>query len=164
VDGITDALTITPEAYDHPVAVLLIRELDADLLERYGEGAVLAEAGQFTEARGGRFLLARVDGEPAGCAGVRRETASAAELKRMWVRPAWRRRGIAQALLTGCEDAARELGYADLWLETGTRQPEALALYAAAGYGPVPAFGQWACAPDSIHLGRGLGVGSAQRA
>jgi GNAT superfamily N-acetyltransferase len=74
----------------------------------------------------------------------------------MYVRPSARGRGIARALLAACEDAARELGYNELWLETGTQQPEAIALYLTSGYEPIATFGQFACEPDAMHLGKVL--------
>ncbi len=102
------------------------------------------------------MLLATLDGEPVGCVGLRRVNADTAELKRMYVRPGLRRKGIARALLAACEQAARELGYRYLWLETGTLQPEAVALYLSAGYEPVSPFGQYAGESLSVHLGRSL--------
>ncbi len=154
-------LTIAPAAYDE--ATVLVAELDADLLARYGDGAgsVVAHAEQFEPARGGAFLVARLDGADVGCAGLRALGTvhghdGVAELKRMWVRPAGRRQGLARALLAAVEDAARGLCHRELWLETGTEQPEALALYTGAGYTPVPRFGQYAGAADARHLGRQL--------
>lgn len=149
------ALTITSVAYGDAAA--LVAELDDDLLARYGGGdPVQAHAEQFTAAVGGRFLLARASGADAGCAGLRRIAPGRAELKRMWVRPGWRGRGIARALLAACESAARDLGHHQLWLETGSAQPEAVTLYTSAGYTPVERFGQYAGEPDSIYLGRDL--------
>ncbi len=74
----------------------------------------------------------------------------------MYVRPHARGRGIARALLAACEREAIELGYQQLWLETGTMQPEAVTLYLTSGYEPVPAFGQYAGQSLSVHLGRVL--------
>ncbi|HVU75144.1 MAG TPA: GNAT family N-acetyltransferase [Mycobacteriales bacterium] len=150
-------VTITALPFDDPVSVVLVRELDADLRERYVDGAdVHADASQFLAGNGGRFFVAHLDGEPVACAGIRHETDAAAELKRMYVRPAARGRGIARALLAACEDAAREIGYAELWLETGTMQPEAIALYLSSGYERVARFGQFAGADDALHLGKPL--------
>ncbi len=146
-------LTLTPTPY--AVAAHLVAELDEDLLVRYGPGdTVLAHPEQFTAAERGAFLVASYDGEEAGCAGVRAIRPAVAELKRMWVRPAFRGWGLARALLAGCEDAARAHGHRQLWLETGLRQPEAIALYTSAGYVPVERFGQYADEEDSVHLGR----------
>jgi putative acetyltransferase len=72
------------------------------------------------------------------------------EVKRMCVAPAFRGRGIARALLRGLEGAACQLGFAALRLETGTRQPEAIGLYEAAGYARIPAFGEYAGDPFSV--------------
>jgi len=102
------------------------------------------------------MLLATARGEQVGCVGLRRIDDQTAELKRMFVRPGARRLGVARALLTACEQAALDLGYRELWLETGTLQPEAVALYRSAGYEPVPPFGQYAAESLSVHLGRTL--------
>lgn len=135
----------------------LVAQLDADLGVRYGsEGdPVHAPAFEF-DGPGGQMLLATLDGTGVGCVGLRRIDAHTAELKRMYVRPELRGRGIARALLAACEQAAVDLGYHRLWLETGTLQPEAVALYLSAGYEPVPPFGQYANEALSIHLGRSL--------
>jgi GNAT superfamily N-acetyltransferase len=74
----------------------------------------------------------------------------------MYVRPGARGHGIARALLAACEDAARALGYTELWLETGTAQPEAIALYTSSGYAPIARFGQFACVDDARHMGKVL--------
>jgi len=141
----------------YPDAVDLVAELDADLLARYGEGApVAAHPEQFATDQRGGFLVAWAQGAVAGCAGSRAIGPATAELKRMWVRPAYRGRGVARALLVAVEDAARTAGHRELWLETGTGQPEAISLYTSAGYTPVPAFGQYAAAPEARHLGRRL--------
>jgi GNAT superfamily N-acetyltransferase len=95
-------------------------------------------------------LLARdADGTALGCGALRPLDAGAAELKRMYVVPEARGRGIATALLAALEDAARDRGWTTLRLETGPRQPEAIGLYTRAGYRPVEAFGVYAGAPDA---------------
>jgi len=140
----------------------LFVELDADLDQRYGAGMpVLVDEAEFERPGGALFLAllpeAEGDDPVAGCAGVRPHTEEVAELKRMYVRPAARRHGVARALLLACEQFAAAAGYAELWLETGMAQPEALTLYRSAGYRPVPRFGQYADARDARHLGRRLG-------
>jgi GNAT superfamily N-acetyltransferase len=150
-----DPVVVSPVAY--AAAAELIAELDLDLGVRYGTGGdpVHAPADEF-DGPGGQMLLATIAGAPVGCVGLRRVEADTAELKRMYVRPGLRRRGIARALLAACEQAAADLGYQQLWLETGTLQPEAVALYLSAGYEPVAAFGQYAGESLSVHLGRRL--------
>ncbi|MEO8222840.1 MAG: GNAT family N-acetyltransferase, partial [Specibacter sp.] len=65
------------------------------------------------------------------------------EMKRMFVRDEYRRRGIARQLIDAVETRARELGYDTLRLETGDGQPEAIALYLSAGYRAIPPFGPY---------------------
>lgn len=86
---------------------------------------------------GGEFLVARGDmGEFLGCAGLRLLGGSpgTAELKRMYVRPAGRGRGLARGLLLAVEESARRLGAARIVCETNTELTEARALYTRYGY------------------------------
>jgi GNAT superfamily N-acetyltransferase len=83
---------------------------------------------------GGCFVVAYVDSDPAGCAGMKRLGEGAAEIKRVYVAPAARRRGIARALLTRLEQVAVARGLATLRLDTGDRQPAALGLFIELGY------------------------------
>ena len=95
-------------------------------------------------------LVARDDeGTALGCGALRVLADGVAEVKRMYVVPTARGRGVARAVLTGLEDAARDRGWTTLRLETGQRQPEAVALYTQAGYRPIAAFGSYVGAPDA---------------
>jgi GNAT superfamily N-acetyltransferase len=85
----------------------------------------------------GAFLIIREDGEAVACGGVKRWEGSTGEIKRMYVTPAARSRGHARRLLEALEAAARELGYERVRLDTGARQPHALALYESAGFSPI---------------------------
>ena len=97
-----------------------------------------------------RFFLARIDGVATGCGGVAFYH-DFAELKRMYVRPAARGRGVAQAILTRVEAASRHAGHTVLRLETGERQVEAMRLYARAGFHQCAPFGDYAAmAPSAI--------------
>jgi GNAT superfamily N-acetyltransferase len=89
------------------------------------------------------------DGTALGCGALRALTEGVAEVKRMYVVPAARGRGVSRALLSGLEDAARERGWTTLRLETGPLQPEAVGLYATSGYRPIEAFGAYAGDPDA---------------
>ena len=104
---------------------------------------------------GGRFVMAYVDGEPAAMGGWRRHGAEA-EIKRMYVRPAFQRRGLARIVLAELERSALEAGVTRLILETGNAQPEAIALYRSAGYVGIDAFGFCAHGGISVHLGKDL--------
>ena len=98
---------------------------------------------------GGAFLLARLDGRPAGCGGFSRFDETAAELRRMYVTPEARGRGVAKALLAWLLHDARKAGYRRVRLETGNRQEEALGLYRSAGFSPIPCWGPYATDPKS---------------
>jgi GNAT superfamily N-acetyltransferase len=146
---------LQPIAVGYDDAIELIAELDADLAVRYGsdDDPVLAHPEEF-ELPHGRFFVVSEDGMPLACAGIRRIAPGTAELKRMYVRPAARGRGLARLLLATCEQAAADLEFDELWLETGDAQPEAVALYLSAGYVPVPSFGQYQHSPRTITLGK----------
>ena len=149
-------IEVHPEPLDAPAAAALLAELDADLAVRYGDDdAVHAEAGQFLPPEG-LFLVLTVDGAPLACGGYRRWDAQTAELKRMYVRPAGRRRGLARRLLAELEAAARDAGYTQMWLETGLPQHEAMQLYTDQGYAPIAKFGQFAWAPEQRCYGKSL--------
>lgn len=149
-------IEVHPEPLDTPAAAALLAELDEDLAQRYGDDdTVHTEAAQFLPPDG-LFLVLTVDGEPLACGGYRRWDADTAELKRMYVRPAGRRRGLARRLITELEDAARASGYTQMWLETGLPQHEAMQLYAGAGYSPIEKFGQFAWAPEQRCYGKAL--------
>jgi GNAT superfamily N-acetyltransferase len=100
------------------------------------EGALeeLADLSAFYAFPRGLFLLGTMDGEPAGTAGVRLLDASTAELKRFWVAPSARGRGLARLLLARALDAARTLGASSVVLETDAKlMGTAIQMYRAAG-------------------------------
>ena len=135
----------------------LIAAAVAELAERYeGEQDPAVDPDDLAPPSGA-FLVATVDGDAVGCGGVRVLFPGTAEIKRMYVAPEVRRHGVGRALLTALEDAARDLGCAALRLETGLRQPEAIALYEDAGYRQIPRYGYWADAPLSVCFEKPLG-------
>lgn len=107
-------------------------DLDAPEMPRAGP----AELGP----PGGLFLVGYRDGRPVCGGGIKRLPDGACEIKRMYVVPDARRRGVARALLAALEEAARGLGYRIVRLDTGSRQPHAQAFYQASGYRPVGNF------------------------
>jgi GNAT superfamily N-acetyltransferase len=88
----------------------------------------------------GRIVVARLNGVAIGCAGLRGHATRDAEIKRFYVAPEARRRGVGRALLAWLETAARELGYRRVVLDTAAPLVEAARLYEASGYAPVAAF------------------------
>ena len=83
-------------------------------------------------------------------------TSLTAEVKRMYVVPSGRGLGLARAMLAHLEDTARDAGAEVMVLETGMRQPEAIALYESSGYLPIAGFGFYKDAPLSRCLARSL--------
>jgi len=146
----TGAVMIATEPFLGDVARALIAELDAELSALYPPEANFFELDE-AEVSGdkGVFLVARVDGEALGCGAFRRIDAVSAEVKRMYVRPGGRGKGIGRAMLRELESQARSLGIRRMLLETGTRQAEALLLYERGGYVRVPQFGRYVGAPSS---------------
>ncbi len=145
--------------YTSPVAAALVSAALADLTGRYGgdgDGTPVDPA-QF-DPPGGAFLVAWLDSRPAGCGGWRTHhgAPATAEIKRMYTVPEARGRGVALALLRALEDSARAVGYRRMILETGYRQPEAIALYEKADYVRIPDFGHYKNEPGVRSFGLDL--------
>ena len=87
---------------------------------------------------GGGFVVLCEDGRAVAGGGVKRLDERACEIKRMYVGPDARGRGLGRALLEALEELARDLGYAVARLDTGAKQPGAQRMYERAGYAPVP--------------------------
>ena len=102
------------------------------------------------------FLIARVDGQAVGCAALRPIDAETAEVRRMYVAAAVRRRGIGRRLLAELERIALSFGYRLLRLETGNRQPEAVALYESYGFRRIAPYGCHVDDPLSICFEKGV--------
>lgn len=155
----TPALTLTVEPFDGPAAAPLLAALEADLDARYGDGDIPPPVHRPTDYAPptGVFVVARLDGEPVACGAVKRGPGEGVgEVKRMYVAPHARGRRIGAVVLDALADQARRLGYTRLVLETGVRQPEAVALYSREGWEPVPAYGHYADSPLSRCFGRVL--------
>lgn len=158
-------LRLVPTPLAAPVARALEAAMSAEIVVRYGgeEFEPPLDAAYF-EPPDGVFLVAWLDGDAVGCAGIRRLDPATCELKRMFVDEAARGRGVARALLSGLEEAAVGLGYSWLRLETGTEQPEAIALYESAGYRPIENYGAYKDDPRSRCYAKPLPATKASRA
>ena len=141
-------MQITPAAWDDDDVQRLTTEQQDEVRARYGGKE---EPGAHpTAADVSVVLVARDDdGTPLGCGALRALGDGVAEVKRMYVVPAARGRGVSTAVLAGLEDAARVHGWTTLRLETGPLQPEAIGLYEGAGYRPIGAFGAYVGDPDA---------------
>jgi GNAT superfamily N-acetyltransferase len=153
-DGSRADLRAVP--YEDPVAHDLVEQVQQEYVERYGgRDAAVVDAAEFRPPVG-LFLVASVDGRPAGCGAWRVHTPGIVEVKRVYVAPPFRRRGLAQVIMAALEESAARAGHRAVVLNSGPRQPEALAMYAGLGYRPVPGFGVYADAPDGVFLGKDL--------
>jgi GNAT superfamily N-acetyltransferase len=138
-------ITVTPEPFDSADAKRLIAALDEHLASRYSAdqrfGPNLRPEQVATGL--GTFVIARDGGRAVGCGALRRLDETTAELKRMYVEPDLRGRGIAREILDHLEAAARAMGIRRLVLETGIYQAEAIGLYRRAGFNPVRCWGEY---------------------
>ena len=137
-----------PEAFDSPDVVRLAEAQQAEMLALYGEGGndigPAREASQF-EPPDGVFVVVRDEaGEPVACGGIVRFDETRAELKRMYVLPHARGRGLGRLVLDELEEQARAFGYTGVVLETGDQSVVALGLYRSSGYEPIPCYGVYA--------------------
>ena len=123
----------------------------AELIERHhgSPGSGEMPSPEYFQPPDGTFLVAFEDGEAIACGGVGRLDETTGELRRMYVLPAHRSRGLGRAILEELENAARALGYTRMRLETGNEAPEALGLYTSSGYEPIPCWGPFASDPKS---------------
>lgn len=154
-------LDIRVTRFGAPVAVALITAALEELSRRYGgDGDSTPIAATEFDPPEGAFLIAWSDGTAVACAGWRSvpDDPASAELKRLFVVPEVRGRGVAWAVLRAVEDSARVAGKERLILETGDQQPEAIGLYEKAGYLRIPDFGHYAGEPGVLSFARSLRV------
>jgi GNAT superfamily N-acetyltransferase len=137
------AVVITPERPDSPDAAALVEELEAHLAEWYPiESRHGFSVDKLLRERVA-FFVTRVDGVAAGCGGLFLVEGEYAEIKRMYVRPACRGRGLGRLMLEHLSAHARALGATRLRLETGIHQHEAVGLYERSGFRRIPPFGPY---------------------
>jgi len=145
-------VTIAVELFDSADARRLVGALDAELSllyepeQRFGPNL----KPEHVSPGVGTFLLARAGERAIGCGALRLLDPTTGEVKRMYVEPDVRGRGVARQILARLESAATELGIRRLVLETGIHQVEAIALYSRAGFRPTPCWGEYAGTPTSV--------------
>jgi GNAT superfamily N-acetyltransferase len=139
-------------AFDHPDAVKLNDQVQAEYHQRYGDGgdATHMDPAGFVPPLGLYLVAYDVQGRPVATGGWRAQDENDegflngdAELKRMYVTEEQRGRGLARRILAELEEDARAAGRIRMVLETGTKQPEAVALYTSSGYEPCAKFGYY---------------------
>lgn len=157
------ALDLCPTRYDHPDARRLIADLQTFYAQRYGAGDDSPVDPVEFAAPLGYFVVGYVDGVAVACGGWRARDGGDpelrpgdAEVKRMYVEAPQRGRGYARTVLGELERSAAAAGRLRVVLETGTVQPEAVRLYLASGYRPMPAFGYYRTDPQSLCFAKEL--------
>jgi len=140
---------ITPEHPASPDATALIAELDAHLEPLYARESRHGFSVQKLIADGVAFFVIRESGAPAGCGGIKLFGTEYGEIKRMYVRPEFRRSGFGKMMLDHLADYAKRHGVGVLRLETGIHQHAAIRLYEDAGFQRIPPFGPYRDDPVS---------------
>jgi len=127
----------------------LVKILDAELAVR--DGADHSFYAQFNKPIGlAGVILAMEGGMPVGCGAFKKYEDGAAEIKRMFVLPEHRGRRVAAGVLKELEDWAAEMDFRECILETGYKQPEAIALYKRSGYEVIENYGQYIGVENSV--------------
>ena len=132
-----------------PDFIALVKMLDADLAIRDGEDHAFYS--QFNKIDKIKHVIVAYDNDvPVACGAIKEYSSAAMEVKRMFTTPGYRGKGAAIFILSELETWAREMSYTTCLLETGNKQPEAIALYHKTGYQIIPNYGQYAGIENSI--------------
>lgn len=157
-------LRIERVGFGHPDAMRLIEAVQGEYVARYGGRDDTPLDPLMFDPPAGSFFVGYLGEEPVASGAWRRRddvdalgSTASAEVKRMYVSPPVRGRGIARAVLAHLEATAAAAGAEVMVLETGDAQPEAIALYESSGYQPVARFGHYACHGSSRYYGKRVG-------
>ena len=141
---------------EHPDFIELVKLLDLELAERDGaEHSFYAPFNTISSIK--HVVLAYDHDKPLGCGAMKAYEPGTMEIKRMYMLPEARGKGIAAEILTALEVWAKELTITRCILETGHKQPEAIALYTKRGYRVIRNYGQYADVPSSVCFEKKLG-------
>lgn len=145
-------VAIASEPFDSPDGRRLVAALDEHLASRYLPEHRFGPNFQAEHVAPGlgTFMIARTDGKAVGCGALKRRDPTTVEVKRMYVEPAMRGRGVAMEILERLEREARSMGAERLVLETGIHQDEAIALYRKAGFSVIDCFEEYVGVPTSV--------------
>lgn len=144
---IGSSIAVREVPWDDPEAATLRAAQRAEIDALYGPDSEPGVAPSAADIA--LFLIAHAQGRPVGCGGLRPLEPGAAELKRMYVVPEWRGRGVSGAVLAALEAAAAVRGWTTLRLETGPKQAAAIRFYERSGYARIACFGAYADDPSS---------------
>jgi GNAT superfamily N-acetyltransferase len=148
------ATSIEPEAPDSPIARQIIGELEAELDPIYPEASRHGYSVDKLISEEVDFFLVRHQGQPVGCGGIQLFGSEYGELKRMYIRPAFRGLGLGRRLVDRLAEHARDQGVVVLRLETGIHQHEAMRLYERMGFRQIPPFDPYRPDPLSVFYQR----------
>ena len=150
------SVTITEERPDRPDVAPLVEELEAHLASLYPAESRHGFSVQKLIDQGVVFYVIRVDGEPAGCGGVKLFGTEFGELKRMYVRPPFRGRGFGKLLIDTLTAHAARRGIKTMRLETGIYQEDAIRLYEREGFRRIEPFANYKYDPVSLCFEKNL--------
>jgi len=153
----SSSVTIARERPDAPDSTLLIDELEASLAPFYPNESRHGYSVDQLITNNVEFFVVRKEGVPAACGGIQFFGNEYGELKRMYVRPAFRRMGLAKLLLSTLAEHARANGIHLIRLETGIHQHDAMRLYEEQGYVSIGPFGDYQSDPNSRFYEKRIG-------
>jgi putative acetyltransferase len=139
----------TRSALDPELAALVTAQ-QREVQQREVQQREVRESAAFSPDDDSAYLVAVVDGRAVACAGWRAVGDGVAELRRMFVRPAFRGRGIGRQLVVWVEEQALAAGCPIIRLDTNPLLEAAIGLYLSSGYRPIPAYGEYAGNPDRV--------------
>jgi GNAT superfamily N-acetyltransferase len=152
------SITIVEERPDSADAVQLINELDTHLNALpYPQESRHAFSVAKLLREGVAFFVTRYAGAPAACGGIKMFGTEYGEVKRMYVRPAYRGLGLGKGMLDHLAEYARQRQVSILRLETGIYQKEAIGLYERYGFQRRPPFGEYRVDPMSVYFEKAIG-------
>jgi putative acetyltransferase len=133
----------------NPDFMALVNQLDAELAQRDGtDHSFYAQFNKVDTIK--HVVVAYENGLPVSCGAIKEYDKDTMEVKRMFTLPESRGKGMATAVLQELEKWAAELSYQKCVLETGKKQPEAIAVYKKNGYRQIPNYGQYAGIENSV--------------
>jgi GNAT superfamily N-acetyltransferase len=142
---------IEPRESTDPVIRALTREQQVELSALKGVGYLPCPLRPDSQ-----FMLGVIDGRPVGCGALQPISAAVGEVRRMYVRPAYRGQGLSKLILAALEERAFELGYECMRLETGRLMNRAISLYEGVGFRSIPSYGQYVGDPQSVCFEKSL--------
>ena len=134
----------------------LIEELDKELLQRYPSSSIHTLDLDKITNESGLFLVGYISEIAVACCSLCEIEPGVGEIKRVFVKPQYRRKGIAEHIMKHLEEQAVKSGFKFLRVETGVKQPEAVAMYQKLGYYDIAKYGEYINDPNSICMEKRL--------